>query len=61
MYFTDKGIEELEERRGSDEVTLAWLADKLRDFVNLHPEFEVPVERLAVFLARDEGDDDDEL
>ena len=59
MYFTDKGIEELEDRRGEEEVTLAWLANKLRDFVNLNPDFEVPIERLAVFLARDEGDDDE--
>jgi hypothetical protein len=26
MYFTDRGIEELQSRRGDDEVTLAWLA-----------------------------------
>ncbi|MGH9252626.1 MAG: DUF6104 family protein, partial [Acidimicrobiales bacterium] len=26
MYFTDRGIDELERRRGEDEVTLAWLA-----------------------------------
>ena len=58
MYFTDRGIEELEARRGEEEVTLAWLADRLRDFVNLNPDFEVPVERLAVFLARDDEDDE---
>ena len=40
MYFTDRGIEELESRRGDDEVTLAWLAEQLRIFVDLHPEFE---------------------
>lgn len=58
MYFTDRGIEELASRRGEDEVTLDWLAEQLRTFVDLHPEFEVPVERLATWLAR--GDDDDE-
>ena len=58
MYFTDRGIEELEARRGDDEVTLAWLAEQLRTFVDLHPEFEIPVERLATWLARL---DDDEL
>jgi hypothetical protein len=60
MYFTDKGIEELDERRGSETVTLAWLADRLRTFVDLNPDFEVPVERLATWLARadDELDDD---
>ncbi|HZY29968.1 MAG TPA: DUF6104 family protein [Jiangellaceae bacterium] len=52
MYFTDRGIEELEHRRGDDEITLAWLADRLRDFVDLNPEFEVPMERLATWLAR---------
>ncbi len=56
MYFTDRGIEELADRRGADEVTLAWLADRLRDFVDLHPDFEVPVDRLASWLARDDED-----
>jgi hypothetical protein len=58
MYFTDRGIEELEKRRGDEEVTLAWVADQLQAFVDVHPEFEVPVERLATWLAR--GDDPDE-
>jgi Family of unknown function (DUF6104) len=58
MYFTDRGIEELVERRGSETVTIDWLAERLRDFVDLNPEFEVPVERLATWLAR--ADDDDE-
>ena len=57
MYFTDRGIEELEQRRGDEEVTLAWLADRLRAFVDLNPEFENAVERLATFLARDDSDD----
>ena len=52
MYFTDRGIEELVERRGEEAVTFDWLADRLRDFVDLHPEFETPVERLATWLAR---------
>ena len=52
MYFTDRGIEELLSRRGDDEVTLAWLADRLQEFVDLNPDFEVPVERLATWLAR---------
>lgn len=58
MYFTDRGLEELENRRGEDEVTLAWLAAKLRDFVDANPEFETAVERLATFLARDDDIDD---
>ena len=52
MYFTDRGIEELEQRRGDEEVTLAWLAERLREFVDIHPEHENPVERLATWLAR---------
>jgi hypothetical protein len=58
VYFTDRGIEELEKRRGEEEVSLAWLAARLREFVDLNPEFETPVERLATWLARDEDDDD---
>ena len=58
MYFTDKGIEELAERRGDQQVTLAWLAERLRDFVDLNPEFETPVDRFATWLAR--LDDDEE-
>lgn len=52
MYFTDKGIEELGERRGDEQVTLAWLAERLRDFVDLNPEFETPIDRFATWLAR---------
>jgi hypothetical protein len=58
MYATDRGIEELADRRGEQEVTLAWLADRLQTFVDLNPEFEIPVERLATWLARDDSDDD---
>jgi hypothetical protein len=58
MYFTDRGIEELEARRGADEVTVAWLAEQLRAFVDLNPEFEVPVERFATWLARLDDEDD---
>jgi hypothetical protein len=60
MYFTDRGIEELEQRRGEEEVSLSWLADRLRAFVDLNPEFETAVERLATFLARDDSDDIDD-
>ena len=61
MYFTDRGIEELEKRRGEEDLTFAWLAERLRTFVDLNPEFETPVERLAVWFARldDEDPDDD--
>jgi hypothetical protein len=57
VYFTDKGIEELAERRGEEQVTLAWLSERLRDFVDLNPEFETPVDRLATWLARLDDDD----
>jgi hypothetical protein len=60
MYFTDAGIEELDERRGEEQVSLAWLAERLRDFVDLNPEFETPVDRLAKWLARLDTDGDPE-
>lgn len=58
MYFTDRGLEELAERRGEEQVSLAWLAERLKDFVDANPEFEVPIERLATWLARLDADDD---
>lgn len=58
MYFTDRGLEELTTRRGQEQVTLAWLAERLQEFVDEHPEFEVPVDRVATWLAR--LDDDEE-
>lgn len=59
MYFTDRGLEELEQRRGDEEVSLAWLASRMQEFVDAHPEFEVPVERLATWLARLDDLDDE--
>lgn len=58
MYFTDRGIEELVDRRGDENVSLAWLADRLSEFVDLNPEFEVPIERLATWLARLDDEQD---
>jgi hypothetical protein len=57
MYFTDRGIEELAQRRGEEQVSLAWLAERLKDFVDEHPEFEIPVERVATWLARLDDDE----
>ncbi len=57
MYFTDRGIEELAQRRGDEDVTLGWLAGKLTEFVDLYPEHEAVVDRLATWLAR--ADDED--
>ena len=28
MYFTDRGLEELVDRRGQEEFTFSWLAEK---------------------------------
>ena len=42
MYFTDRGIEELEKRRGEEEVTFEWLAGRMREFVDTYPDFEIP-------------------
>ncbi|MDQ3629488.1 MAG: DUF6104 family protein [Actinomycetota bacterium] len=58
MYFTDRGIEELTARRGDEDVSLAWLGERLTEFVDLHPEFETPVERFATWLARLDDEDD---
>jgi hypothetical protein len=58
LYFTDRGLEELAERRGDESVSLGWLAARLREFVDLNPDFEVPVERLATWLARLDDDED---
>ena len=61
MYFTDRGIEELADRRGDEHVSLAWLSDQLRTYVDLHPDDEGVIERLATWLARDDDDLDEEL
>ena len=57
MYFTDRGLEELAERRGQEEFTFSWLAEKLRTFVDTNPDFENAIERLATYLARDDEDE----
>ena len=57
MYFTDRGLEELQRRRGDDDVTLAWVAEQLRIYVDLHPDDEEAVERIATWLARLDDDD----
>jgi Family of unknown function (DUF6104) len=59
MYFTDRGIEELADRRGDEQVTVAWLAERFRDFVDLNPGFETAVDRLATWLARLDGEEED--
>jgi hypothetical protein len=59
VYFTDRGIEELEQRRGSDQVALGWLAERLRDFVDEHPDSESVVDSLASWLARLDDEPED--
>lgn len=58
MYFTDRGIEELLERRGDETVTFEWLADTMRAFVDANPEFEDAIDRYATWLARPDDDPD---
>lgn len=58
MYFTDRGIEELQDRRGEETVSLRWIAERLQTFVDLNPEFESAVDRLATWLARLDDDPD---
>lgn len=59
MYFTDRGLDELEDARADDEVVVEWLVDRMREFIDLHPEHEVAIDRFASYLARvdDEADD----
>ncbi|MGH3302708.1 MAG: DUF6104 family protein [Streptosporangiaceae bacterium] len=59
MYFTDRGVEELAERRGSEQVALGWLAERLRDFVDEHPDAESVIDLLASWLARLDDEPDD--
>ncbi len=59
MYFTDRGIEELQRRRGAETVTLEWLGERLQVFTDLNPEFESAIDRLATWLARLDTDDEE--
>jgi hypothetical protein len=58
MYSTDRGIEELEQRRGDETCSVRWLAERMTTFVDLNPEFEIPIERFATWLARTDDEDD---
>jgi len=60
MYFTDRGIEELKNRRGEESMAIEVLAERLREFVDLNPEFETPNERFAPWLARLDNEHDDD-
>jgi hypothetical protein len=52
-----RGLEELAGRRREEELSITWLAERLREFVDAYPEYEVPVDRLATWLARHPDDD----
>lgn len=56
MYFTDRGIEELQERKGDETFSITWLTEQLKQFVDNHPEFEIAIERLATQLARSDDE-----
>lgn len=58
MYFTDRGIEELVQRRGAEDVSVEWLGDRLQAFVDAYPEFETAIDRFATWLAREDEDGD---
>jgi hypothetical protein len=56
VYFTDRGIEELDDRRGAEQVSIGWLANRLRDFVDENPSTESTIDSLASWLARLDDD-----
>lgn len=57
MYASDHGLEELARRRGEEELTFGWLAERLQTYVDLHPGDEDAINRMASWLAR--ADDED--
>jgi hypothetical protein len=61
VYFTDRGLDELEDARGDERVVIAWLVEQMREFIDLNPEHEVAIDRLASHLARLDDDGDEEL
>ncbi len=56
MYFTDRGLDELEAARGDEQVGIAWLVEQMRAFVDAHPEHEAAVDRFGSWLARTDED-----
>ena len=56
MHYSARGVEEVSRRREGEEFTVEWLGDQLRVYVDLHPDDENVVERLATWLARDDED-----
>lgn len=56
MYDSDRGIEELQRRLDGEQFAVEWLADRLRLYVDLHPDDEDVIERLATWLAREDDE-----
>ena len=56
MYDSDRGIEELLERREGELLAVEWLAEQMQTFVDLHPDWEDAVGRLAAHLAREDDE-----
>ena len=54
MYDSDRGIEELLRRREGEQFSVEWLAERLQSFVDLQPDDETAIERLATWLARED-------
>jgi hypothetical protein len=56
VYFTDRGLDELDDARGDEHVSMAWLVERMREFIDLNPEYEAAVDRMASWLARLDDD-----
>lgn len=59
MYASDRGIDELAQRRADDTFSVVWLAERMRAFVDLHPDLETTIDSFATWLARDDDADFD--
>jgi len=60
VYFTDRGLDELDDVRGDERVAIVWLVDRMREFIDLNPEHGVAVDRFASYLARVDDEPDSE-
>jgi hypothetical protein len=59
VYFTDRGLEELVDRRGGETFGIEWLAARLTDFIDQNPEAAETIDGFATWLARLDDDEDD--
>ena len=58
MYFTDRGLEELVERRGGETFSTEWLAARLTDYIDENPGVAEAIDGFATWLARLDDEDD---